>query len=147
MPRLDRAREREIDVVAAEEEVIAHREPRERGAPVAQLRADEREVGRASADVHHEHEPAARDGPHVVRDLARARRGERRAVPARPVVKRSRRLLDERHAPEPGLAGRGEGELARDLVEGGRHGEYELLLARAARPGGAWSHASRRWAR
>ena len=52
--RLDGAREREIDVVAAEEEVVPHREAGERGLLVPHLGAEQGEVGRAAAHVTHQ---------------------------------------------------------------------------------------------
>ena len=55
-PRLDRAREREVHVVAAEQQVIADGDALEPELAAARARRDQREVGRAAADVDDQHE-------------------------------------------------------------------------------------------
>ena len=54
--RLDRARERDVHVVAAEEQVLADGDTLEAQLATARPRRDQREVGRAAADVDHEDE-------------------------------------------------------------------------------------------
>ncbi len=117
-PRLDPAREREVHVVAAEHEVVAHAGARElRLAGGVQRDIDEREVGGAAA--HIDHEQAARVGEWI---------GQIGAVREDPVVERGLRLFDEVDGAEAGECGGLEGELARAFVERGGHGEHGGLL-------------------
>ena len=74
--------EREVHVVAAEQDVIADRDPLEREVAVVARDLDQREVGGAAADVAHEHDVARRRGPCAT--PRRARRGTRRTRPAAP---------------------------------------------------------------
>ena len=54
-------RQRGIDVVAAEQDVIAHRDPLQRDLAVLFLHRDQREIGGAAADVDHQDQIAHAD--------------------------------------------------------------------------------------
>ncbi len=54
--RLDPMREREVHVVAAEHQMVAHADAREFRLTVAHAHFDQREVGGAAADVADQHE-------------------------------------------------------------------------------------------
>jgi hypothetical protein len=114
---LDDRSEREVDVVAPEQDVIADRDAleRERATIVGDL--DQREIGGAASDVAHEHDIT---GLEVLAPLI-APRGEVR-------VERGLRLLEQRDLLEPGLAGRDDRELAGDRVEARRYGDQDFLL-------------------
>ena len=62
-PLLQTSRKREIHVVAAEQDVIADRDALEREVAIALADRDQAEIGRAAADVAHEHEIADADPP------------------------------------------------------------------------------------
>src|SRR5438876_5772014 len=57
-PLLHEAREGEVDVVAAEQDVIADRDPFEREIAVVLADEDQAEVGGAAADIANEHKIA-----------------------------------------------------------------------------------------
>ena len=119
---LHRSRQRQVDVVAAEEQVIADRQPREDRPALAQLRLHQREVGGPAAHVDHQHADAARAIGEAERLL------EPPAVARRPLVEGRLRLLEQGHAPEPRRPRGGQGQLAGHLVEGRRHRQHDLLL-------------------
>src|SRR2546423_1048413 len=87
-PAAHEVRERQIDVVSAEEDVIADREPGEGKPPLLFAHADEREVARSAADVDDEDDVAGMDelAPRVARRL-------------HPGVERGLRLFEESEAP------------------------------------------------
>ena len=119
--RLERAfqmrRQGCVEVVAAEQQVLADGAALEVDAAVLQLAGgDEREVRRAAADVAHQHRLA---GPHPVGPVG---------VPVHPGVERRLRLLDQHDPRQAGLLGCAYGQLAGDLVEAGRQGDDDLLL-------------------
>jgi len=115
--RLDLARQGEVDVVAAEEEVLAHGHALEPELAAARAGGDERQVGRAAPDVDDEDERLRR---HARAPVALVRR--------EPGVDGSLRLLQEDHVGQPGRARGSERQLARHLVERRRHGEDHVLL-------------------
>ena len=102
--RLDQLRQREVDVVAAEQQVIADRGALEAVAVGADV--DQREVGGAAADVEHQH-PLARAQPRAGVPLRG--RSRRRTRPAAPRAGRPAR--------SPARGGGLQGQLARGLVE------------------------------
>ncbi len=104
--RFDAPRQREVHVVAAEQQVIADRVALERGLAVALAGdADQREVGRAAAEIADEHLVADRQVRAPIVEVI----GE-------PRVERGLRLLEQRRR-EADLGRGPERELARDLVE------------------------------
>src|SRR5262249_3276243 len=110
-------REREVHVVAAEEDVIADGLPLEdEGAPILADR-DGRQIRRAAADGAGEH--AVADA--ALRSPCAARRGE-------PCVERGLRLLDEMHGRKTCLRRGADGEIARGGVE--RRGDREVDVLR-----------------
>ena len=117
-PRLDAPRERDVHVVAAEQQVVADGDALEPEAVAVGAARDQREVGGAAADV----DDQDMRSPPSSRFPAPLVRGE-------PGVERGLRLLEQRRAPaRPGFARRRDGELARHLVERRRHGEHDVLL-------------------
>ena len=115
-PRLDRTGERNVHVVAAEQEVLAHCDALEPQLAAARPRRDQRQVGRAAADVDHEDERMRR---HARPPLLLVRH--------EPGVEGGLRLLEENDVREARLARRGERQLARHLVERGGHREHHVL--------------------
>jgi hypothetical protein len=116
-PRLHLARERHVDVVAAEQQVLAHGDALEAQLSPAGAGGDEREVGRAAAHVDDQDERVCRDA-----------RAPVRLVSHEPGVEGGLRLLQQHHVREPCRPRGGERQLARHLVEGGGHGEDDVLL-------------------
>ncbi len=105
-PLLHQARERQIHVVAAEQDVIANRDALEREIAVVLADQDQAEVGRAAADVAHEHEIAGAQLPPPA--IAGA---------VDPGVAGGLRLLEQGHVREPGDLGRAQRQRARFFVE------------------------------
>jgi hypothetical protein len=96
---LDDLRERQVEVVAAEQQVIADGGARE---PVAaRVDIDQREVGGATTDV--EHEDA----------LARRELALRRLATRDPRIERGLRFLQQRNILQPRLSCRLQGEVPR----------------------------------
>ncbi len=95
-------RQRQVDVVAAEQDVLADREPLERKLPLVLANADQREVAGAAADIDNQ--------DHVARLDLRAPRVARALDPG---VERGLRLLEQRHVREPRLRRGLYGQLAR----------------------------------
>ncbi len=114
--RLDQAGEGDVDVVAAEQDVIADREPLERQPLAVGTDPHQAEVRCAAADVD--------DQDELVRAQALLPVGGVRADPG---VERGLRFLEERDAGQAGLPRGGDRELARDLVERCRHGQHDIL--------------------
>ena len=81
-PLLQQAREREVHVVAAEQDVLADRDALEGEVAVALGDGDQAEVGRAAADVADEDQVADLDPPPPA--VAQRRRSRRRTRPAAP---------------------------------------------------------------
>ena len=73
-PLLQQTRERQVHVVAAEQDVLADRDALEREIAVPLADGDQAEVGRAAADVADEHEIA--DAPRGAASRRRARRSQ-----------------------------------------------------------------------
>ena len=107
----DELREREIQVVAAEQQVIADRGAREAIAVVVDF--DQREVGRTSADVEHQDALVRRELlPRVVD----------------PRVERRLRLLEQHDRRIAGRGRRLQRELSRGFVEARGHRDEHFLL-------------------
>ena len=119
----DHVREREVHVVAAEQDVVAHRDARELERAVAVQHGDGGEVGRPAADVDHEDD--------VPRFHERAPGLAHRVDPG---VERRLRLLEQRHLLDAGRERRLDRELARARVERGRDREDDLLRPQRERP-------------
>ncbi len=114
---LDVMRQRQVDVVAAEHQVIAHGHAAESRAGRGLDHRDQAEIGRAAADVADEDQLARPDLalPSVlVRDD--------------PAIERRLGLLEQRDVRQSGLASGLERQLARGLVERCRDGQHDLLM-------------------
>ena len=105
-PLLCHAREGEVHVIPAEQDVIANRDALEREIAVALADQNQAEIGRAAADVHHEQQIANTEA--VTPAIASA---------VDPRIERRLRLLEQRHAREPRLRRRAKCQLAGFLVE------------------------------
>ncbi len=111
-------REREVDVVAAEQDVVADRDALDRGlAALLRRQLEQAEVRGAAADIDHEHMMRIRLGAPGLP-----------AVPLQPPVEGGLRLLQQAHAfGVAGLSGGGEREALRGGVERGGHGDGDVL--------------------
>ena len=115
--RLHAAGQGGVDVVAAEEEVVAHRQPRQGRSSRARRDADEGEVGGAAAHVADQHQPGAAE-----------RRREVGPMTPGEVVEGRLGLLQQREPGQPRLVGGPQRQLPGRLVEGGGHRQDDLLL-------------------
>ena len=86
---LDQCREREIEVVAAEEQVLADRNPLEDELAIVDQRPNQAEVGRASADVADEDQGAVRESV-----------GQSAPMRGDPRVERGQRFFEQRDVRE-----------------------------------------------
>ena len=114
---LHAARERQVHVVAAEQEVVADRHALDGELAAAVPGGHEREVGGAATDVDDQNEWMARDR---VAPVA--------FVYDQPGVEGRLRLLEQHEPVEARRARRLDRQLARHGVERRRHGEHDLLL-------------------
>ena len=105
-PVLNEAGERQIHVVAAEQDVIANRDALERQIAVVLAHQNQAEVGRAAADVADQHEVAGPQLPPPA--IARA---------IDPGVAGRLRLFEQGHPGEPGDLRRAQRQRARFFVE------------------------------
>ena len=114
---LQPSRERQIHVVAAQQDVLAHGDAAQRERAALLADRDEAEVGGAAAHVAHQHQVAHLHAlaPGV------ALRGE-------PRVERRLGLFEEAHARQAGLRRRPQRQLPGLLVERGGHGHEHLLV-------------------
>jgi hypothetical protein len=110
---LDQLGQGQVDVVAAQEQVIADRDP---GKATVGVDGDQREVGGAAADIEHQDPLARRQGAGGA------------AVAVDPGVERGLGLLEEHDLGEAGLGGGQGGELPGRLVERRRAGHDDVLL-------------------
>ena len=114
---LDAVGQGQVDVVAAEHQVVADGHAAEAGAGRGLDHGDQAEVGRPAADVADQDQLAAADlalPALLVRDD--------------PAVEGGLRLLEQGDRREPRALGRLEGQLAGRLVERGGDGQDDLLL-------------------
>ena len=133
--RLQGVGEGQVDIVAAEQQVVADRHPAQgQTAGGASVGGDleQAEIGGAAADVAHQHAGAAAAGT-----LQQVEQAAGVAPPPEPVVKGRLRLLDQPHRRITGEGRRLQGELLRRLVEGGGDGDHHLLgVEHRLRPAG-----------
>jgi hypothetical protein len=115
-PLLEQARERQIHVVAAEQDVLADRDALERQLAVCSATAM-----RLKSVVPPPMSHTSTRSP--TRDTAPPAVAER----VEPRVERGLRLLEQRDAVEPGGVRRAQRQLARLLVERRRHGQQHIL--------------------
>ncbi len=110
-------RQRQVHVVAAEQDVLADGQPRQGQVAPLVGDGDQGEVGRAAADVADQDDVADLDllAPLLVLD-------------GQPGVKGGLGLFEERDVLQARLAGRLHGELAGDGVERRRDGQEDLLV-------------------
>ncbi len=118
-PALGQVCQREVHVVATQHQVVADRDPGQAGHAACSIGLDahQGEVGRAAADVDHQHQAR------VLQFI-----GQALPVLMQPVVQRSLRLLDQAQANQTGQPRSFERQRARALVEGRRHRQRDVLL-------------------
>ncbi len=122
-PRLQRIGQRQIHVVAAEQDVLADADALELQGAGGVGHRDQAEVGGAAADVADQNDVARR---HRVAPLPVGLRG--------PGVEGRLRLLQQRDAAQSsGFGGLGR-QVSRDLVERGGHRHHDLPVADVPRP-------------
>jgi hypothetical protein len=109
--------EREIEIVAAQQQVLAHRGAREIDQIALARHADQAEIAGAAAHVADQHRLP------VEQLLARLRQ-----IVGDPRIERRRRLFEQRQLLDAGIARRHHREFARLFVEGRRHGEHDVLF-------------------
>ena len=98
--------------------MIPDRDAPQRRAVGRNPRLNEREIRRAAAHVHHQHQP------HVLQHV-----GQIVAMMRGEVIEGGLRLFDERKLFEAGLARGIHRQRARDFVERGGHGDHHFLLS------------------
>ena len=113
----DEGRQREIEIVAAKEQVLADGDPFEGQLFVLDAGANEAEVGGAAADVDDEDEGVPGE---ALRQLPAVRRDPR--------VERGERLFEQRQPLEASRLRGFDRQLAGFFVERRRHGQHDLLL-------------------
>ncbi len=114
--RLHQPGERQIQIVATEQQVFANRGASKLDAVAIAIHSDQREVAGAAADVAHQHQLA------VEKALLRLRQ-----VIGDPGIKRRRGLFHQRELLDPrGMRGL-HGQLARLFVERGRDRQHDVL--------------------
>ena len=129
--RLDSARQREIHVVAAEQDVLADSDALKPKFAAFLGDGDQREVGGTATDVDDENEIADADLLAPVR------------IAFDPGVESRLRLLEQDDVLVARLFGSVQCQLARHGVERRRDGNEDGLLLEADRSGCSWFHASR----
>ena len=115
-------RQREIEVIAAQQQVLAHRRAREIHQVALARDADQAEIAGPAAHVADQHDLA------VEELLARLRQ-----VVRDPGIERRRRLFEQRQPLDAGLARGHHGQFTRFFVEGRRNGEDDVLLRQRRR--------------
>ena len=115
-PLVQRVRQREVHVVAAEQDVIAHRHARELHLALLFRDRNEGKIRRAAADIDHE--------DHVAHADVFAETFPRRLDPR---VERGLRFLQQRHVRQPRLHRRLQGQIARRRIKRRGHRDHDLL--------------------
>ena len=115
--RLHQPRQREIEVVAAQQQMLAHGGAREIDAVAFARDADQREVAGAAADVAHQHRLA------VEQALLRARE-----IVGDPGIERRGGFFEQRQLFDAGFARGHDGELAGLFVEAGGDGQHHVVF-------------------
>ncbi len=110
-------RQREVHIVAAEHQVVAHADSRQLRLPILHLHLDEGEVGGAAAHVADQHEARVRQFG-----------AKRAAMPEQPVIESRLRLFQQPQLRQLRHACRFERQGAGAVVERGGHGEHHVLL-------------------
>ena len=114
---LGRMRQRQVHVVAAQHQMVAHAQAGQPGLAVDQFHLDQAEVGGAAAHIADQHQPGLRQFL-----------GELAAMAQQPVVKHRLRLFQQAQPGQAGLARGGQGQGAGAFIKGGRHRQHQLLL-------------------
>ena len=109
--------ERQIEIVAAEQQVLADGGAREIDAVAFAGDADQAEIAGAAADVADQHHLA------VEEQLAGARE-----IVGDPGIERRRGLFEQRELRDAGFGGGGDGQLARFFIERRGHGEDDIVI-------------------
>jgi len=114
----DEVRQRQVHVVATEQDVLTDRDPARLEPPILRVEQDGREIGGAAADIDDEHDVA---NPEL----------RPPGVPAavEPGVECRLRLLEQRELVQTGGERRLHRVLARGGVERRRHGQDDILIA------------------
>ena len=115
-PLRNRARQRQVDVIAAQQNVLAHGHAIEGEFALALGDRDQGEVGSAAADIHHQDQIAHL---HALAPVG---------VAFDPGIERGLRLFEQGEIPVAGLLGGFERQLARHRIERSRHRYQHLLL-------------------
>ena len=111
------ARQREIEILASEQQMFTYGGTFKFDVSTWDVDTYEAEVRRASSDVANQHE------------LAVLQVSSQSLVMLRhPRVKRGKRLLQQRQVLESSLSAGFDCQLARFLIERGRHGQYDFLV-------------------
>ena len=114
--RLHQPSQRQIQVVAAEQQMLAHRRARKLDAVAIAIHADQREIASAAADVANQHQLP------VEKALLRLRQ-----MIGDPGIKRRGGLFHQRQLFDPGVVRRLHGQLARFFVKRSRDGQHHVL--------------------
>ena len=108
-------RQRRVHVIAAQQDMIAHRNALQRNLAGLFAHCDQRKIRRASADI---------DDQDQIADIYQI-------APLRmsldPVVESGLRLFEKNHSAIAGFLGGLQRKLARDFVERSRHGHQNLM--------------------
>ena len=108
--------QREIDIVASQQDVLAHRHALQRQFSGLLGNRDQREIRGAAADVHHQNQIAHR---HALAPIG---------MPLDPGVERGLRLFEQQQILVAGFFGGFQRQLARHGIERRGHGHQHLLL-------------------
>ena len=114
--RLDQVGQRQVHIVAAQDQVVAHADAGERRLAIFRFDLDQAEVGGAAADVGHQHQAR------LAQVFAQVR-----AMPVQPVVQRGLRFFQQANIRQAGLFRRLQRQRTRAFVERGGNREHDLL--------------------
>ena len=120
---LHQPRQRQVQIVAAQQQMLSHRRAREIHAIALAPYANQREVAGAAAHVAHQH-----DLP-VEQALLRPRQ-----IVRDPGIKRRRRFFEQRQLLDAGLARGDDGQLASLFIKARGHRQHHVVLANARTP-------------
>ena len=109
-------RQGQIHVVATQHQVAANPDTGQLGLAIDLLNLDQAQVGRATAHIAHQHQPAGLQ-------LG----GQAGLVTQQPVVKDRLRLLQQTQFGQPGIGCCQQRQAARTFVKRGRHREHQVL--------------------
>jgi hypothetical protein len=114
------ARKRKVDIIAAEQEMLAYRGTLEANLAAAYMDSYQAEIGSAAADIAYQDEIAVFQPPL-----------ERAAVVYHPCIEGGERLFEQCQVCYPGISRGFDRKLARLFIEGSRHGKDYLLALEA----------------